>query len=122
MKRPTLALAATAALLRMLGGPAHAQEKIGGRDESWWREGAESREQQVAALEQVVADCEKTEAPDDGGVVEGYGIGRIHGRPVLVPLKRCDDERARLEGARGELERFEDEARRSGVPPGWLRD
>jgi hypothetical protein len=48
-------------------------------------------------------------------------VGRLRGRPALVPLKRCDEERARLEQARGDLERFEDLARQLGVPPGWLR-
>jgi len=96
-------------------------ETLGGHDESWWRAGQAAHENAVRSLEQGVSSCEKTEAPVGAGVVEGYGVGRVQGRPVLVPLKRCDDERARLDAARDELERFGDEARQQGVPPGWLR-
>ena len=96
-------------------------ETLGGRDESWWRAAQQSRQNAVQSLEQSVSSCEKTEAPAGAGVVEGYGVGRVQGRPALVPLKRCDEERTRLDAARAELERFEDLARRQGVPPGWLR-
>jgi len=107
--------------LSALAAAAEPRETIGGRDEAWWRENAERRSQAVTDLEQEVGACEKTEAPTGADVVDGYGVGHVRGRPALVPLKRCDEQRARLEQARGDLERFEDLARRLDVPPGWLR-
>jgi hypothetical protein len=123
MAKRASALVLLAALLAAptLASAGEAHELVGGHEEAWWRASQQSREQTVSALEQGVATCQKTEAPADAGVVDGYGIGRVRGRPVLVPLKRCDDERASLDAARAELERFEDQARRLGVPPGWLR-
>ena len=109
-----LALAARAAA-------AAPTDTIEGRDETWWRDSAQHRAEAVASLEREVEACEKTEAPTGADVVDGYGVGHVRGRPALVPLKRCDDERTRLEQARSDLERFEDLARRLGVPPGWLR-
>jgi len=123
MEESVWALAVLAALLLSPAPPSRggARELFGGHEEAWWRASQRSREEAVAALEQSAATCEKTEAPADAGVVDGYGVGRIRGRAVLVPLKRCDDERARLDAARADLERFEDQARQLGVPPGWLR-
>jgi hypothetical protein len=111
-------IACAAVLLLAVVGQA---ETLDGHDESWWRAAQAAHESAVRSLEQSVSSCEKTEAPVGAGVVEGYGVGRVQGRPVLVPLKRCDDERARLDAARADLERFEDQARQLGVPPGWLR-
>ena len=107
--------------LSVAAGAAEPRETIAGHDEAWWRESAVRRAQAVTDLEQEVETCEKTEAPTGADVADGYGVGHVRGRPALVPLKRCDEERARLEQARGDLERFEDLARRLDVPPGWLR-
>jgi hypothetical protein len=108
-------------LLALAAQAAEPRETIGGRDEAWWRGNAEERTSTVASLEHEVEVCEKTEAPTGADVVDGYGVGRMRGGPVLVPLKRCDEVRTRLEQARSDLERFEDLARQLDVPPGWLR-
>jgi hypothetical protein len=115
------ALAIAALLALAAGSGAGAEGLVGEHGESWWREQALAREDAVAACEDALARCAETEAPEGADVVDGYGIGRHRGRPVLVPLKRCDEERAGLEQARSDLERFEEVARRAGVPPGWLR-
>ena len=121
MRLPISACVSLLLVPAALAVAAERPETIGGRDEAWWRDTEELRTRTVASLEQAVGECEKSEAPAGADVVDGYGVGRLRGRPALVPLKRCDEERARLEQARGDLERFEDLARQLGVPPGWLR-
>jgi hypothetical protein len=96
-------------------------ERIGGHDEAWWRE---TSEELVAALEQAearVEECEESEAPRAYDGVAGYTIRGRDGRRRWVAIKRCDEQRAERTAARGELDRFEERARRAGVPPGWLR-
>lgn len=102
---------------------AHADpDAIDEHDEAWWRAAMTSRETELAAQEMAVAACEEREAPPayddvDGYVTRSAGDGRLR----YVEVRRCDEERAALEAARDEIERFEDDARRAGVPPGWLR-
>lgn len=101
---------------------AAAADTVGGRDEAWWRAAMASREGEVAALAETVAACEEREAPPAYDGVEGYVTrSRRDGRPYFVEVKRCDEERDALAAARGERDRFEEEAQRLGVPPGWLR-
>ena len=69
----------------------------------------------------ALAACEAREAPPAYDGVAAYVTRGRDGRLREVEIKRCDDERADLDAARRELERFEEEARRLGVPPGWLR-
>jgi hypothetical protein len=38
-----------------------------------------------------------------------------------VEIKNCDDARLDAEAARREVDAFEEQARRSSVPPGWIR-
>jgi hypothetical protein len=95
---------------------------IGGHDADWWRAAMTARATELASSETAVAECEEREAPPAYDGVAGY-VARSHGdrRYRFVEIKRCEDERAALEAAQHELERFEDDARRAGVPPGWLR-
>lgn len=112
-----LALVLTAGDLRA-GDP----DTIGGRREGWWRAAMASREAEVTALAELVAACEEREAPPAYDAVEGYVTrSRRDGRPYFVEVKRCDAEREALGAARAERDRFEEEAHRLGVPPGWLR-
>jgi hypothetical protein len=97
-------------------------DAIDDRDADWWRAAMESRASELASHEAAVAECEEREAPPAYDAVDGYVTrSRGDGRLRYVEVKRCDDERRALEAAQRELERFEDEARRAGVPPGWLR-
>jgi hypothetical protein len=106
------------ALLGCFAAPAQAQD----RDEAWWRAAATAHASAIEAGEEALAACEEREAPPaydgvDGYVTRSNGDGRLR----WVEVKRCDEERAELDAARNALERFEDEARRGGIPPGWLR-
>lgn len=120
----TAARAACPLLLALFLGPgsaaSDATETIGGHDEAWWREGSAGRAGAVAACEEALASCEETEAPPAYDGIEGYVVLRRRG-PEFVRIKRCDDERAALDDARDALERFEEQARKLDVPPGWLR-
>src|SRR5262249_21881344 len=94
---------------------------VDGHEEAWWRAAITSRESQVASSEKAVGDCEEREAPPAYDGVDGFVKQRPNGRFEVVEIRRCDDERDAREAARADLERFEDGARRAGVPPGWLR-
>lgn len=116
---------ATAALLLLLVAPSARAESpdapVGGHDEAWWRERHEELVSELEHLEARVEECEESEAPPAYDGVAGYTVRGRDGRPRWVEIKRCDEERAALTGTRADLERFEDRARRAGVPPGWLR-
>ena len=110
--------------LLLLAAPAtrgEESERIGGHDEAWWRTAHEELVAELAHLEALVAECEESEAPRAYDGVAGYSIRGRDGRIRWVRIKRCDEERAALVATRGDLERFEERARRAGVPPGWLR-
>jgi len=94
---------------------------VDGHEEAWWRAAITSRESRVASSEKAVADCEEREAPPAYDGVDGFVKQRPDGRYQVVEIRRCDDERDALDAARADLDRFEDGARRAGVPPGWLR-
>jgi len=96
-------------------------EPIGGHEEAWWRDRHEALVAEVEWLAARAAACEEREAPRAYDGVEGYVVRGRRGRARWVAIKRCDEERADLAATRGELERFEERARRAGVPPGWLR-
>lgn len=94
---------------------------IGGRTQAEWRDEMASLERAEERAEQVLEACEAREAPAayDGidAVITRDRRGRLRG----VELTRCDDARSDLREVRSALEDFEDGARRTGVPPGWLR-
>lgn len=116
--------ATVALLLLLVSRPTSAESPdaaIGGHDEAWWRERHEELVSEVEHLEALVGECEQSEAPPAYDGVAGYTVRGRDGRPRWVQIKRCDEERAALSATRGDLERFEDRARRAGVPPGWLR-
>jgi len=100
---------------------AEAGEGIGGHDEAWWRDRHEALVAEVEQLAERVAACEEREAPRAYDGIDGYVVRSRRGGHRWVAIKRCDDERADLAAARRALERFEERARRAGVPPGWLR-
>jgi hypothetical protein len=109
---------ALAVALVLVASSGHAEE----RDADWWRAAMASRERAVESSAEAVVRCEEREAPPAYDGVAGYVVPSARdGRPRYVEVKRCDAERDALEAARAELARFEDEARRSDVPPGWLR-
>ncbi|MEB2346546.1 MAG: hypothetical protein OZ948_17610 [Deltaproteobacteria bacterium] len=108
------------AAILLLAAPA-ASEEIGGHDEGWWRDEHEARVAGLTLSEARARECEETEAPRVYDGIGGYTVRGRDGRVRWVAIKRCDEQRAAREAARGDLERFEERARRAGVPPGWLR-
>lgn len=112
-------------LALLLAAPAAAAEEpaepVGGHDEAWWRDRHEELVAELAHREARVVECEESEAPRAYDGVAGYTVRGRDGRLRWVRIKRCEEERAARSAARGDLERFEERARRAGVPPGWLR-
>jgi hypothetical protein len=96
-------------------------DELGGHDEAWWREEHARLESQIDYFETLVDECEESEAPSAYDGVDGYVVQGRRGRPRWVQIKRCNEERASLAAALGDLDRLEERARRLGVPPGWLR-
>ena len=96
---------------------------IGGRSEAEWRDGALERQRAVESAEAALAACEAREAP--APVRDYAGYYRPAARPRdgwrWVEIKNCDDARLDLGDAQRELDDFEEQARRSDVPPGWMR-
>ena len=87
--------------------------------ESGWRNRAATLRQNVTRLEREVEEADRaaTRAAYDGPM-DRYGyVNTEHARWVA----RAEQARAALARARKALEDFEEEARRAGVPPGWLR-
>ena len=113
------------ALLCLLvsAGPARGQDAdtIAGRSQNEWRGEMMALERAVERAEAALAACEEREAPAayDGidAVITQDRRGRLRG----VELTRCDEQRLDQSESRAALEDFEESARRSGVPPGWLR-
>ena len=120
MRRALRLFAATAILAALT---AHADPAaVGGHDADWWRAAMTARETELASSEKAAADCEEREAPPAYDGVAGYvTLSDRDRRFRYVEIKRCEDERDALDAAQREVERFEDEARGAGVPPGWLR-
>jgi hypothetical protein len=90
-----------------------------GQDERRWRSRADSLRGSVSRLEREVDEADRVatrlayDGPMDGG---GY-VNTEHTRWVA----RVQKAREALASARKALEDFEEEARRAGIPPGWLR-
>jgi hypothetical protein len=99
--------------------PAAAQpeERIGGRTETEWRAQARTLESRLRSLELELEQLEESTTAYGGWSTQRDGR-RLE--RVLVPDERRALERA-LELAQSQLDALEDEARRLGVPPGWLR-
>ncbi|RIL07948.1 MAG: hypothetical protein DCC71_01075 [Proteobacteria bacterium] len=112
---------AALASLALRAAALHADPARGDEGEAWWRAQHAARAAAVASLEREVAACEEREAPPAYDGVAGYVTRGRDGRWREVEIKRCDQQRADLEAARTELDQFEEQARRRGIPPGWLR-
>lgn len=100
---------------------AEAGERIAGQSEEQWREEAGSLATEIEILENRVEQME--ERGDDNMPFSSARRNISHRRYSKYRSRYREWERASkdLERARAKLERFEERARRSGVPPGWLR-
>jgi len=98
-----------------------------GPSEASWRARATAARQRVEAAERNVADLEKK------GASPGLVVNRVpcvHVEGMGEQQKDCYESsasdplgaaRAELDAARKAMDDLQDSARRSGVPPGWLR-
>jgi hypothetical protein len=94
-----------------------AEERIGGRTEAEWRAQAQTLEGRLRQLELELEELEESTTAYGGWGTHRDGRRVEH---VMVPDERRKLERA-LELAETQFDALEDEARRLGVPPGWLR-
>jgi hypothetical protein len=101
-----------------------ATPEIGGRSEADWREAALVRRRALESARDTLAACEVREAPAPYRDYSGYY------RPTTQPqqrgyqwveIKNCDDARLDVVDAQADLDELEEQARKSAVPPGWLR-
>jgi hypothetical protein len=95
-------------------------ETVQGRDEAAWRAEHRRYRDRVARLESLRARLEALGADTAPGprraAVSRRNQARYEDRHAAWQQTGRD-----LEAARLQLERFEEKARRAGVPPGWLR-
>jgi len=91
---------------------------IGGRSRSEWLTRETSLEKRIEDLEAQLEELEETTQAYGGWGTHRDKRGRVS--RVALPDRRRELETA-LERAESELDAFEEEARRAGVPPGWLR-
>jgi hypothetical protein len=99
------------------------------RDETYWRNRATGLQKAVAAAEQRVA---KAQADYDGarkGNLQPLPIDALSQQPPIPQVnadadrlqKELEDAKSALAQAQQALTDLEEEARKAGAPPGWLR-
>ncbi len=103
--------------------PAPATPEIGGRSEADWRAAALARQHALESTRTALAACEMREAPPPYRDYDGYYRPAARARDGYrwVEIKNCDEMRLDLDDAQRDLDDFEEAARRSSVPPGWMR-
>jgi len=93
--------------------PGSDEERIGGKTEPEWRQGYQMLQSELAGLERRLEYLERN--PHERAKTR-RGRDRLASRWAEVQqVKRG------LESTRERLETYEDKARQTGVPPGWLR-
>lgn len=96
-------------------------EKIGGHEESWWRNRVQTLRDEMSSLEEQIDACEDLEAPKRYNHRTGKGMRRQHYDNKVNAIDRCASNQSNLEAKRRQLSSLEERARKQGVPPGWLR-
>ncbi len=99
--------------------PAPTAEIRGGHDEAWWRHELESHTRRIEDFERQVAACPEIPSLPAPSASGGYDR-RAYDR-AAEQADRCTQARGGLGIARTQLERFQENARRLDVPPGWVR-
>jgi hypothetical protein len=105
------------------------QARRGATDEAYWRGRAKTRRDAVTAAEARVAAAEAAADNTEAGIrqpLPGDAMKQVPRSTVTDGAKRAAEanleaEKAELARARKALEDLEEEARRKGVLPGWLR-
>jgi hypothetical protein len=100
----------------LLPAPARAQD-TGSSDEVR----AEWQERYRDLIEQERRASERLEAARTA-YADGRQRKRLRGERKLEVMEELDNAEADHQKARDELEAFPEEARRAGIPPGWLRE
>ncbi len=97
------------------------EEKPEGRDESWWRGQHVRHVERVAELEAEIAEWERLGVTQPPAPRNFSNASRRQWQRYMGRWKARQRAERELETARKSLARFEERARRAGVPPGWLR-
>ena len=111
------------------GKSATPKARGGAGDEAYWRGRAKARRDALAAAESRVAQAEAAGENPQGGLrqpLPGDAMKQVPrstatGGDQPAGATNLDAAKAELARARKALEDLEDEARRKGVLPGWLR-
>ena len=94
------------------------------KDEKFWSERNAELQTEIKALEDELKPLSDTILSVQRAV-NTLGINTQEGQQVLGQLeiakKSVAEVEKKLEKARGDYARFKEDARRAGVPPGWLR-
>jgi hypothetical protein len=102
------------------------EESEAGRMADYWRERGRQRRAAVENAEGTVRDLEAriAELRTDRGVTNVMDPNREQTRQAQIAQTQADLEQAKgeLERARQAMTDLEDEARRKGIPPGWIRE
>lgn len=118
---PAAAQAEDATALPLLSLEASPGPVSGERDEAYWRERAGKLRGEVADLDQQI-EIVKDEIRKGGGAgfdpQSGLGQSVIYYTDRNTRLQRLEARRAELQK---QMDALLDEARKAGVPPGWLR-
>jgi hypothetical protein len=96
--------------------PKDAGEAARGLDETWWRERSAESLNRIADLERRIQACEGMDPPSAGRHIREHD----HDRKIAA-LNDCAIAQDQLDVANRQRENLEEDARRQGVPPGWLR-
>lgn len=104
-----------------------AKEAAAAEEEETWRRNARALDEQVASAEQRIRDLTERERALNDGILAMLAMG--HPQEHLgLQARELQDTKSFLEQAKQELERvtreraaFQDDARRRGILPGWLR-
>lgn len=96
------------------------------RDEATWRQRAEAARMRITDAEAVVRQAEQrlAELRSDVAPEDPMNPFRQQAREaeIKAEMERLDAARAEVAAARQALSDLEEEARRSSIPPGWLRE
>jgi hypothetical protein len=96
------------------------------KNEQYWRSRAQQLRNQMAEVDRQIAELAPTNQTNASGrsasgsstppPPSAYTVG-AHAR-ADVPMQRLQGRKAQIQA---QMDQLEDEARRAGVPPGWLR-
>jgi len=98
-----------------------AVEKVAGHEESWWRRQVQTLDDEMSSLEEQIDACKDLEAPERYNHRTGRRMKRQHYDRKMNALDRCSRNKSNLEAKRRQLSHLKENARKRGVPPGWLR-